>query len=319
MTTHPSPEELHLLYILLDPNLPTGGFIASSGLESYAKHGFIHSSNPSNTKTAEGVVRFAKAEVENYGATTGGFVRDAWGVMDSHLEGRSWKGKAKELGGSTVHEDGRGVQSPDATEAELKVEETVRALQDLDAYHESTLLSHVARRSSKAQGVAMLTLYTRGLSIPSVPGSSFSASASNENTKEARARKVVEGYKRSIRGGKSSGHLAICWGVMTAALALSLGECGSASSFFTHFLPINLVLFHTLRTLTLHLKSCAPARCGVTCDPRQSCLKFYLQHESLNSVGGLTKRPRNPSPPLPPRPFPPVLSSKVKPHRTICE
>jgi urease accessory protein UreF len=35
---------------------------------------------------------------------------------------------------------------------------------------------------------------------------------------------VVEGYKRYIRKGVAPGHLAVCWGVMTAGLGLSLGE-----------------------------------------------------------------------------------------------
>ncbi len=40
------------------------------------------------------------------------------------------------------------------------------ALLALDARHEACLLSHVSRRSSKAQGVALLTLFSRGLSQP---------------------------------------------------------------------------------------------------------------------------------------------------------
>lgn len=174
-----SPSELHLLYVLLDSNLPTGGFVSSSGLESYAKHGFL----PPNPQTKNGLIEFAKAEIENYGLMTLGFVSDAWKAFN----------------------DDRAT-STGSDEGVLKI------IVELDRYHESTSLSHVARRSSKAQGVAMLTLYVRGLHDPN-----------DENPENSRARRIIDDYKRLIRKGDTPGHLAVCWGVVSAALGLSLG------------------------------------------------------------------------------------------------
>ncbi|WVQ99882.1 hypothetical protein IAU59_007025 [Kwoniella sp. CBS 9459] len=383
-------QEAHLLYVLLDSNLPTGGFVSSSGLESYAKHGFFTPTRPTylnasagtatasagtgtgtgtgfssstssgsaggpstsaNTTTrtekrrsiAQGVTEFAWNEVGNYSSTTSGFVRDAWTVTDGSLERymRSQaraRAKARERrrgairrstdnghghgNGHRLSQDqnhrphahpntnaGQGEAISGMVNAEPKmdpnlnvetlVEKTVEVIQRLDQYHESTLLSHVGRRSSKAQGVAMLTLYSRGLSRPAgldeesyldldhdfdvdnneleddddepdangdgdgdedgyqdhetqISGAEAGAGAGGENhftndtdenaktnedgdeermigntnaaaaAREEMASMIVERYKRSIRKGETPGHLAVCWGVMTAALGLSL-------------------------------------------------------------------------------------------------
>ncbi|KAK4684799.1 urease accessory protein, partial [Tremellales sp. Uapishka_1] len=204
--TSPSPHD-HLLYILLDSNLPTGGFVSSSGLESYAKHGFLtpspsyssftsssasltpsapsSSSSQSPTAVARSIVEFSKSEIQNYSRTTLTFVRDAWTLVHDSLQGE---------GTSAV----------------------VDAILQLDEYHESAILSHVARRSSKAQGIAMLTLFGRGLSKP--PG--FDEIELDE--REQRAKALVDQYKRLVRKGVGNGHLAVCFGVMTAAMGLSL-------------------------------------------------------------------------------------------------
>jgi urease accessory protein len=122
------PVETHLLFVLLDSNLPTGGFVSSSGLESYAKHGFLspsptyrpsattpltsnsHHASPAGPSRgpslgqggmAKAITRFAEAEVENYATSTGPFVRDAWEVVHSALRPNGWcstcrKGKHRE-------------------------------------------------------------------------------------------------------------------------------------------------------------------------------------------------------------------------------
>ncbi|WVW85767.1 hypothetical protein I302_107805 [Kwoniella bestiolae CBS 10118] len=223
--TESSPQELHLLYVLLDSNLPTGGFVSSSGLESYAKHGFLSPIPPSYTSlsssstlegtrvekrsVSEGIVEFARAEVRNYSATSCGFVVDAWRIVERAL--------TRLATGSEV-------------DGEDEIEDIVHDIIRLDKYNEATLLSHVARRSSKAQGVAMLTLYSRGLSHPagiSSPRNTPDQSEDEEGTegtqrREEVAKKIIDAYKKKIRGNRSPGHLGVCWGVMTACLGLSL-------------------------------------------------------------------------------------------------
>jgi len=234
------PDELHLLYILLDSNLPTGGFVSSSGLESYVKHGFLGlpSFSSASTPTTEsgsddgkkeftavkgikdvirGVTDFAEAEVGQYAQTTGCFVKDAWRLVHSFLS------------------------RPDQ---DTDIGEVLNQIERLDEYHEATLLSHVARRASKAQGIAMLTLYGRGLSRPvgfeleldeRSEVDSFTENGEDDEIgsreererieiSEKKAKKVIDAYKLLVRKGSVPGHLAICWGVITAALGLALGK-----------------------------------------------------------------------------------------------
>jgi len=233
------PDELHLLYILLDSNLPTGGFVSSSGLESYVKHGFLGLPSFSSASTSttgsgsdndkkeftavkgikdviRGVTDFAEAEVGQYAQTTGCFVKDAWRLVHSLL---SRPDQGTDLG------------------------QVLNQIEKLDEYHEATLLSHVARRASKAQGIAMLTLYGRGLSRPvgfeleldersEVDSASDNGEDDEIGSREERerveirkkkAKKVIDAYKLLVRKGSVPGHLAICWGVITAALGLALG------------------------------------------------------------------------------------------------
>lgn len=245
-----SPDELHLLYILLDSNLPTGGFVSSSGLEVYVKHGFLGISSSDSlyaddldtkgkgkgTFTAvkgvkdviRGVTDFADAEVRHYGSTTGCFVKDAWRAVAA---ARAPEGRGRE---STVP---GGVDGDDETSAHRAASESRRGrgrvsldvvLEDiarLDEYHEASMLSHVARRASRAQGVAMLTLFARGLTRPvgfdrlSLQG----GAEEEEEEEEDPGAEVVDAYKKLVRKGSVPGHLAVCWGVITASLGLSLG------------------------------------------------------------------------------------------------
>ncbi|WVR07415.1 hypothetical protein IAU60_004456 [Kwoniella sp. DSM 27419] len=262
----PSQTELHLLYVLLDSNLPTGGFVSSSGLESFAKHGFLTTSSPAYGRTvppdvtkqsdekkrsvAQGVTDFAWAEVGNYASTTASFVVDAWRLVDGCLRGVTGSSGGDLLSREVRDHDGSDpLDKPNRLEDDLDeqrrrmealehgVQDVVNRIARLDRYHESTSLSHVARRSSKAQGVAILTLFTRGLSRPPGPDAelaglsgdqdpTFGGAMHEEETwseeQEHLAKMVVDLYKRMIRAGRSPGHLAVCWGVMTAALGLSI-------------------------------------------------------------------------------------------------
>jgi len=222
----PSAAELHLLYVLLDSNLPTGGFVSSSGLESYAKHGFLAStqtyalkhtgsSTPVSRKItpAKGLMDFAHAELDNYASTTVCFVADAWRAVHAALTGPSSTSDDSPVGRSG--------------EVESRVNHAMTLIEELDQYHDAALLSHVARRSSKAQGVAMLTLYGRGLSAPpgleeylSDPGK---RDLDTEKLRREVSSGIVDRMKRMIRLGKLPGHLSTSWGVITAALGLPLG------------------------------------------------------------------------------------------------
>jgi hypothetical protein len=82
-------------------------------------------------------------------------------------------------------------------------------------------LNHVAKRASKSQGVALLTLYSKGFSPPAFLAQE---ATTQEVTRETR---LVDQLKLTIRREDTHGHLPICWGVLTGALQLSLGTVHS--------------------------------------------------------------------------------------------
>ncbi|KAG2013340.1 urease accessory protein UreF [Coprinopsis cinerea AmutBmut pab1-1] len=85
--------------------------------------------------------------------------------------------------------------------------------------YEAQTLNHVARRASKAQGAALLTLYTKGFSRPASLAQFADPGLLRQ---EKRKTTVVEQFKLRVRREDTQGHMPICWGVLTAALSLSL-------------------------------------------------------------------------------------------------
>ncbi|KAF7290939.1 hypothetical protein HMN09_01272500 [Mycena chlorophos] len=161
--------ESYLLLLLSDSNLPTGSFVASSGLESFIAHGF-----GSGTNKLEVITTFVRDSLSTYAPSALPFVADA------HL----------------------AISTPRSEDQEDILED----LQKLDALYECMTLNHVAKRASAAQGVALLTLYSKG----------FSRAETDSG--------LVDTFKRRVRinDGTAFGHLPVCWGILCASLGLSL-------------------------------------------------------------------------------------------------
>jgi urease accessory protein len=175
--------EAYILLLLSDSNLPTGSFVASSGFESYIKHGF--SSSHSNS-----TITFVRDSLGAYARSALPFVSDAHGAVDHLFKGDS------------------------------SVETVLTDIATLDEHYHSMTLNHVARRASQSQGVALLSLFAKGFSRPTFISVSESE---EEQAKEARLNSFVNKLKEMTRRSDTPGHLPICWGVLTAALGLSLG------------------------------------------------------------------------------------------------
>ncbi|ORX38646.1 hypothetical protein BD324DRAFT_621780 [Kockovaella imperatae] len=204
----------HLLYILTDSNLPTGGFIASSGLESYVTHGFLKSTEgdargskgaattgttakaSKSDSIGEWITRFGTAEMDNYASTTVPYLNDAWTASTSYL----------------------AIDHPSDSDLPTVIDR----LETLDNYHEASLLSHVARRASKAQGVAILMLYVRSFAGQQ---NQTQRVGPDEGTNARLADELVAKYKHRIRAGKAPGHLSICFAILCAALDLTREQC----------------------------------------------------------------------------------------------
>jgi urease accessory protein len=167
--------EEYLLLLLADSNLPTGSFVASSGLESYLKHGF----GALSASSADATLNFVCCSLESFARSTLAFVTGAHEAL--------------------VSASGENIQ------------DTLIRLRELDELYHCMTLNNVTRRASQSQGVALLTLYSKGF-----------ARAGSEDTKVQFHKDLVDEFKLSIRRGDTPGHLPICWGTLTGALGLSL-------------------------------------------------------------------------------------------------
>ncbi|KAG6861557.1 hypothetical protein C0995_014853 [Termitomyces sp. Mi166 len=185
--------EAYILLLLSDSNLPTGSFVASSGLESYVKHGFSSPASPTAT-----IVSYIQDSLGAYARSALPFVSDGHRIV-----------------GSFKQSCGQG--------PEADLDKALRDLAALDDLYDTMTLNHVARRASKSQGVALLTLYSKGFSRPSVLG----PEGCNHNNSPSKLSNLLEKFKLMVRREETHGHLPICWGALTAALGLSLGPLSS--------------------------------------------------------------------------------------------
>ena len=183
-------DEAYLLLLLADGNLPTGSFVASSGLESFVAHGFFGGS----TDNLNNTVNFIRDSVATYARSALPFVADVHQVVAKAVVDRDVEDLVGRL---------------DRVYEEIKI---------LDELYDTMTLNHVTKRASKSQGVALLTLYTKGFSLPA------SLPTKHTTAREAFVGKLVDQYKLRIRKVEVQGHLPICWGILTAALNITLGE-----------------------------------------------------------------------------------------------
>lgn len=192
--------EAYILLLLSDSNLPTGSFVASAGLESYVTHGFFTDASspsvPPPPDNTDYTINFVRDSLSTYAHSALPFVLDAHLVAEKALASTQ---------GST----------------EAVVDRAIGRLKELDELYEAMTLNHVARRASKSQGVALLTLYTKGFSKPQL--SRHLQSPGPASVSEARTTAVVDRLKLLVRREETHGHLPICWGVLTATLGLSSG------------------------------------------------------------------------------------------------
>lgn len=212
--------EDYLLLVLSDSNLPTGGFVASSGLESWLQHGYASTvadsaagatatpdpTAPSSAKAAlnkDGPVNaFISQSLDSYARLNAPLLRRAHAAA---AEVRSRRQTSLAAAGTTADGDNG------ASEAALS------SLLATDALCETMTLNHVARRASVAQGVALLTLYERAFSP--TPGSL-------EASRDAAVVALVAQYRLAIKLARegANGHMSVAFGVLTAAIGISVGK-----------------------------------------------------------------------------------------------
>src|SRR5215204_4062509 len=106
-----------LLWQFADSALPTGGFVASSGLEVAIQSGYVKDTNS--------LLLFLSSSIENYAYSALPFVTDSWQVVTS----------------TSADDDNKIFEN----------------IIQLDYLYNACTSNVITKRASKAQGVAMLT------------------------------------------------------------------------------------------------------------------------------------------------------------------
>ena len=180
----------YVVLLLSDSNLPTGGFIASGGLESYFSHGFMGSSRTLMPTS----LAFSEHFLQNYTANSLPYSDAAYLVASAHLEG------------SMLHD------------------EAIAALAALDWRQHTILLNHVGRRASMIQGSAILALYARSFAAPAgLPPTPEQLVA--RDLISAMRMHIRRGGARLQAGepleDAMAGHIAVCFGVFAACMGVT--------------------------------------------------------------------------------------------------
>lgn len=208
----------YLTLVLSDSNLPTGGFVASSGLESYWAHGLLRpliAGNPDQMEpkydsAGAGLVDFLRTSLDTYARSVAGFVMDTHALVQAYMRG--------EVETATLAYGDM---------PEKQAERVASLIEELDDAYHVMLLNHVAQRASKAQGVALLTLYAKSFAPSTQPMSLHKQAPSEtglpQNQQQQRATSLLRILKSRIRLGTCHGHLPVCWAAFMAALGISEG------------------------------------------------------------------------------------------------
>jgi len=210
--------ETYLLLLLSDSALPTGGFVASSGLESFVHHGFIATGSASTASSSFTLLEFLRESLVSYAHLNLHFFQRAHDA--------AWRLRESAAAAAAVAGNG---ESSYSQQMKQSLNDTVEEIISLDADLEAMLLNHVTRRANKAQGIALLTLYTRAFGAPvnttSSNGTTATAAAKTAPSIETAMAGLIDALKAaSRRPVRMQGHLPICFAVLAAALGLSLGR-----------------------------------------------------------------------------------------------
>src|ERR1051325_8038120 len=116
-----------LLWQFADSALPTGGFVASSGLEVAIQSGYV--------KDTDSLLLFLSSSIENYAYSALPFVTDSWQVI-----------------------------TPTSTDDYDDDDVIFKNIIKLDYLYDACTSNGITKRASKAQGVAMLTLFSKSFS-----------------------------------------------------------------------------------------------------------------------------------------------------------
>lgn len=241
-----------LLWQLADSGLPTGGFVASSGLEAALQTGLVGTGS-------QAIRTFVSRSVHSYAAAALPFVTAAHQVcLETGMPGSG--------------------NSDSANDVSSLLDQIV----DLDDLYEATTANSVARKASAAQGGALLALYTKSFRV-----SENDLVREDETDFENRQRRLrilttlLDEFKAVARSGKAAGHVPICFGLLAGYLDLPRGEHELA---FGHMFNGSELTELSMSALASFTPSFEPPWLGIPSDQTQTLFLFLYARSIVNAA-----------------------------------
>ncbi|KAJ2005317.1 hypothetical protein GGI04_002161 [Coemansia thaxteri] len=182
--------ETWLLWLLADSQLPTGGFVASGGLEAALQAGLVSENAPDGASGS--LIGFIRGSSHSQAHFALPFCSRVYEIASERLEAMA----------SSGDDEGNGT-------AALILADFIAA----DSHHHAMLSSNrVAMRASAAQGGGLLSLFNRG----------YAQAATMEDRRGRVCASVGKELQRLARLGEAKTHWPTVFGFVCAALGVSL-------------------------------------------------------------------------------------------------
>ncbi|KAJ2454051.1 hypothetical protein EV183_001774 [Coemansia sp. RSA 2336] len=178
--------ETWLLWLLADSQLPTGGFVASAGLEAALQAGLVNESASETEQSS--FVHFIRTSAHNQAHFALPFC-------------------------SLAHEQTLQLLADTVSSEEHTVAAVLDRLQHIDNYHQTMLSSNsVAMRASVAQGGGLLSLFNRG----------YVHARFMDDVRGRLCAQIAKQLQRMARLGKVRAHWPVVFGFVCAATGISV-------------------------------------------------------------------------------------------------
>jgi len=196
-----------LLWQFLDSALPTGGFIASNGLEAFAK---LHP-NQTSSRDVEAYVNWS---VHSCGYTNLPFVTAVWKLVDA------W-----------VLRDGQ-LQTERGKERAMK--NVLRRIGNLDREYDVFMNNAIQNAASRKQGDGIVMmgvkcfadqLNPKGGKRPMGQGHEDDGGFDNDPQELGPSIRILKPFKALLRSEEVAGHYPIAFAMIARLLGFDLGKC----------------------------------------------------------------------------------------------
>ncbi|KAJ2351531.1 hypothetical protein IWW50_002947 [Coemansia erecta] len=181
--------ETWLLWLLADSQLPTGGFVASAGLEAAMQAQLVRENAPETE--SDSFIAFIRGSTHNQARFALPFCSRA------HEQSMEYIGRLESDNG----DDGD------------KITAVIDCLLQIDDYHQAMLSSNsVAMRASIAQGGGLLSLFNRG----------YAHAHFMADTRGQLCAQIAKRLQRLARLGEMRAHWPVIFGFVCAAVGISI-------------------------------------------------------------------------------------------------